>query len=271
MKILFFGDIVGKPGRQAVAKIMPELKKKHTPDLIIANIETLAHGKGATLSTLQNLLDAGVQFFTSGNHVYDKPEYKQLFVDHGDKIIRPANFASEYAGDGYKIIQVKDRQVLLVNLLGQVFMEHQVDQGEVGSPFEKVNEILNTIGDQAQIKILDFHAEATSEKRAMGFWVDGRMSAVVGTHTHVQTADAQILPLGTGYITDIGETAGAHTVLGVTTESALKRFRNHDLERKKIALEMPEDVTQFEIAYVIIEIDEATGKCQNIESVWKIA
>lgn len=270
MTILFFGDIVGKPGRQAVAKILPELKKQLKPDLVAANIENLAHGKGITLSTVRELLEAGVDFFTSGNHIYDKPEHKQVFEQYGERIIRPANFAPQFPGDGYKIITIKNQPVLIVNLLGQVFMEKQVDQGEVTSPFDKVNEILNEVGGMAKIQILDFHADATSEKRGMGFWVDGRMSAVVGTHTHVQTADAQILPQGTGYVTDVGQTAAAQTVLGVTVESALKRFREHDLERKKTALLIPENAEQYEISYVIFEIDGATGKCQNIKSVWKI-
>lgn len=270
MTILFFGDIVGKPGRQAVAKIMPELQERHKPDLVVANIENLAHGKGATLSTLKNLLDAGVDFFTSGNHVYDKPEYQQLFQQHGDKIIRPANFAPEFPGDGFKIISVKGKPVLLVNLLGQVFMDKQVDQGEVTSPFDKINEILAAASEQAKIKILDFHAEATSEKRAMGFWVDGRMSAVVGTHTHVSTADAQILPAGTGYITDIGMTGAAHSVIGVDRDRAIQRLITDPDRTKKVSIEPPENATEFDISYVILEIDEATGKCQNIESVWKI-
>jgi len=266
MRILFFGDIVGKPGRHAVAKILPKLKDELQPDLTVANIENLAHGKGVTLATMQDLIDAGFDFFTSGNHVYDKPEYKEVFAKHGGKIVRPANFAPTWVGDGYKIIEVKGEPVMIANLLGEVFMDKQVDQGPLTSPFYKINEILDKVGNEAKIKLLDFHADATSEKRAMGFWVDGRMSLVAGTHTHVPTADAQILPLGTGYITDIGMTGGAHSVIGVKTESALERFRQHDIERKKVALEMPEDDNHFEAAYVLIEIDEATGKCQNIKS-----
>src|SRR3990167_9869705 len=120
MKVLFFGDIVGRPGRSAVAKLLPDLKKEHQPDLVIANIENLAHGKGVTLSTVQNLLDAGVDFFTSGNHIYDKPEYKKVMEQFGDKIIRPANFAPEFPGDGYKILEIKGQSVLIANLLGEV-------------------------------------------------------------------------------------------------------------------------------------------------------
>src|SRR3989344_2312956 len=217
MKILFFGDIMGKPGRQAVAKILPMLKREYAPDFVIANVENLAHGKGVTLATMRNLAEAGVDFFTSGNHIYDKPEYKEVFAEFGDRLVRPANFAPAFIGDGYKIVEIKGEPVLIANLLGEVFMEKQVDQVPLTSPFYKINEILGKVGSAAKIKILDFHADATSEKRAMGFWVDGRMSAVVGTHTHVPTADAQILPQGTGYVTDLGMTGAAHSVIGVAT------------------------------------------------------
>lgn len=266
MKILFFGDIVGKPGRQAVAKILPELKKQHAPDLVTANIENLAHGKGVTLSTVQNLLDSGVDFFTSGNHVYDKPEYQQVFEKHADRIVRPANFAPTWAGEGHKIIQVKGQKVMIANLLGEVFMEKQVDQEGLTSPFYKVDEILEQLDSEVKIRILDFHAEATSEKKAMGFWVDGRMSAMVGTHSHVPAADAQILPGGTGYVTDLGMTGAADSVIGFTKESVLERFRQHDLERKKVKLEIIEEAGALEMSYVLVEIDEETGKCQNIKA-----
>ena len=257
---------MGKPGRQAVAKILPMLKREYAPDFVIANVENLAHGKGVTLATMRNLAEAGVDFFTSGNHIYDKPEYKDVFAEFGDRLVRPANFAPEFIGDGYKIVEIKGEPVLIANLLGEVFMEKQVDQVPLTSPFYKINEILGKVGSAAKIKILDFHADATSEKRAMGFWVDGRMSAVVGTHTHVPTADAQILPQGTGYVTDLGMTGAAHSVIGVATASALERFREHDLERKKVALELPEEVKGFEVSYVLMEIDELSGKCQNIIS-----
>ncbi len=266
MKIIFFGDIVGKPGRQALAKILPGLKKELNADLVIANIENLAHGKGVTLSTVQELCDAGVDFFTSGNHIFRKPEYTKVFEQFGEKIIRPANFAPEFPGDGYKVLEIKGVRVMIANLLGEVFMEKQVDQGPLTSPFHKLNEILGELDADVKVKLLDFHAEATSEKRSMGFWADGRLSAVVGTHTHVPTADAQILPGGTGYVTDLGMTGAALSVIGVKSESALARFQEHDLEGKKVTLEIPEDVNKYEVSYTLLEIDEATGKCQNIVS-----
>ena len=155
---------------------------------------------------------------------------------------------------------------MIANLLGEVFMEKQVDQVPLTSPFYKINEILEKLDGDVKIKILDFHADATSEKRAMGFWVDGRMSGVVGTHTHVPTADAQILPEGTGHITDLGMTGAAHSVIGFTKETVLERFRQHDLDRKKVQLDIIEEAKAFEVSYLVMEIDELSGKCQNIIS-----
>lgn len=261
MTILFFGDIVGKGGRQAVAQILPKLRGKHSPDLVIANAENLAHGAGITFSTMNAVLDSGVDFFTSGNHVFDKPEANEVFQKFPDKIIRPANLSKTLPGSGYKLLNVGGQLVLMINLLGQVFMEKQFDLGEIGNPFLELNEILAAEEGKAVIKILDFHSEATSEKRAMGYWAEGRVSAVVGTHTHIPTADAQILPQGTGYISDIGMVGAANSVIGVTVEPVLRRFLGGNDTNLEVAEESP-----FEVDYVILEIDSKTGKCQNVNS-----
>lgn len=269
MKILFFGDIVGKPGRGAVAAVLPKLKDEHHPDLIVANAENLAHGRGVTLKSISELLDAGVDFFTSGNHVFDKPGgADEVFEKYSDRIIRPANFVSEtnLPGGGTKIFSAENgAPVQIINLNGQVFMEKQFDLGQIGNPFTKLNEILAETSETAKVKILDFHAEASSEKRAMGFWADGRLSAVLGTHTHVATADAQILPNGTGYLTDLGMVGSAQSIIGVTAESALKRFLAEESLEKKFPLELA-DTGKLEAGYCVMEIDEETGKCQNISS-----
>lgn len=261
MKIIFFGDITGKSGRQAVAELLPVLRQKHAPDLVIANVENLAHGKGVTLSTLGSMIDAGVDAFTSGNHVFSKPEAKAVFAKWPERIIRPANVPATLPGLGYVTLQSKGQPVLLLNLLGQVFMEKQFDYGEVTNPFLRLNEILTTEETKAKIRILDFHAEATSEKRVMGFWADGRLSAVLGTHTHVPTADAQVLPLGTGYQTDLGMVGAADSVIGVKVEPVLKRF----LQNQDVGLEIDEGA-KFEVCYTVLEIDETSGKCQTIAS-----
>lgn len=276
MKIIFFGDIVGKAGRRAVAHILPELRVKHKPDLVIANGENLAHGKGVTLKTIEEMLREGVDFFTSGNHVFDKPECIEVFEKYPDKIIRPANFEGQLTngtplpGKGFAVIKAKDFPVLMVNLNGQVFMEKQFDFGKISNPFMMLNKILSEHGKDAVIKIVDFHAEATSEKRGMGIWSDGRVSAVVGSHTHVQTADSQILPQGTGYETDVGMVGAAGSVIGVKSEGAIKRLLLDPNSLIKPPLEVDEG-WDYEIGYIVLEIDEQSGKCQNIENkiVWK--
>lgn len=266
MKFLFFGDIVGKTGRQAVAKVLPELRKEYSPDLVIANVENLAHGKGVTLKTFQEVIDAGVDFFTSGNHVFDKPEAKEVFKKFPEKLIRPANFEGQLPGNGFVILEIRRQAVLVMNLAGQVFMEKQFDQGKITNPFLKLNEMLETPqAQEAKIRLLDFHAEATSEKRGMGFWADGKVAAVLGTHTHIPTADAQILPGGTGYQTDVGMTGAADSIIGVTKDSALRRFLAGEESTQKTSLDVA-DSEEFEVGYCFLEIDEQTGKCQNIVS-----
>ncbi len=271
VKVLVFGDVVGKTGRQAIIKILPRLKAEFEADLVVVNAENIAHGKGVTLSTLRDLIEAGADFFTSGNHIFSKPEVKEVFEKYPGKIIRPANFVGklpsglEFPGLGYQIIQVKEKPVLLINLNGQVFMEKQFDFGQISNPFTKLDEILEQVPEYVKIKILDFHAEATSEKRAMGFWADGRLSAVLGTHTHVATADAQILPKGTGYLTDVGMVGAKDSVIGVDRDKALKRLLAGPESEEKISLEVAES-DQYEIGFAAFIIDEATGKCQNIIS-----
>ncbi len=162
-------------------------------------------------------------------------------------------------------MQINNQPVLIINLLGQVFMEKQIDEGKISNPFLKLNEILGKQDQSARIRILDFHAEATSEKRAMGFWSDGRLSAILGTHTHIATADRQILPAGTGYITDIGMTGAHPSVIGFSVESVLKRFEIGEESNQKPPLEIAE-TGPYEVSYCVLEIDEASGKCQNIIS-----
>lgn len=270
VKILFFGDVVGKSGRRAVAAILPELKKQYRPDLVIANGENLAHGKGLTIKTFEELLKAGVDFFTSGNHVFDKPEASEVFAKYSDKIIRPANFegklqdGSALPGEGLQILHLKTGPVLIMNLNGQVFMEKQFDYGEIKNPFLEADRLLSKYENEAIVRILDFHSEATSEKRAMGIYIDGRVSAVVGTHTHVQTADAQILPNGTGYLSDVGMVGAADSVIGVKSGSAIKRFIMQ-VDGSRTSLEIDEG-EKFEIGFAVVQIDGRTGKCKNIES-----
>ncbi len=211
---------MGKIGRNAVKKVLPEIKKQYEPDLIIANAENLAHGKGITNDTLKEMMTAGVDFFTSGDHVWDNPESEQILNEKKLPIIRPANYPDGVAGDGYKIIEIGTKKVLIINLLGRVFFRINPD-----CPFRTLEKILEeTKHEKLSAIIVDMHAEATSEKNSIGRYFDGQVSALVGTHTHIQTADEQILPGGTAYITDTGSCAAKHSSLGVTLESVMNNF-----------------------------------------------
>jgi 2',3'-cyclic-nucleotide 2'-phosphodiesterase len=261
LKIIFFGDVTGEPGRKAVKKVLPNLIKKEEPDLVLANVENLAHGKGVTIKTIEQLLNIGVNGFTSGNHVYSKREFsEEVFAKYGDKIVRPDNIPDSFVGKSAALFETKKGQVLVGNFMGQVFMERQFPE-EVSSPFEAVDKWLeeNKTKDVRAV-FLDLHAEATSEKVAFGYHVDGQVSAMVGTHTHIPTADAKILSGGTAYITDVGMCGAAGTVLGVKKELSLERF----LTGKKVAFDIPDNPTQAEISYVIIDIDEISGKAMGI-------
>lgn len=266
MKILFFGDIVGQPGRQAIKKILPQLKKNYEPDLIIGNGENLAHGKGISQDSLKEIMEAGVDWFTSGNHVFVKKGAVEILEDKNWPILRPANWSAKAPGRGYEVIQLRSKKILLVNLIGRVFMAQQFDD-----PFACISQILEDYSinkepgkEQVSAIVVDWHAEATSEKVVMGWHLDGKVSAVLGTHTHVGTDDAVILPQGTAYISDIGMVGVQVSVLGVDKEIILKRF----------LMQMP---YQMELAQgpvlvnaVLITLDDKTGLAQNIEKIKEI-
>lgn len=221
MIILFFGDIVGKAGRIATKKILPQLKEKYNPDLIIANGENLAHGLGITKKTVQEILDAGIDVLTSGNHIYDKTEgIEMLQQDSNLPIVRPANYPIENPGKRYIIKQVRTKKVLITNVLGRVFIKEDLD-----CPFKTIDKILEeTKNEKIDFSIVDFHKEATSEGKALGYYLDGKVSAVLGTHTHVQTSDEEILKNGTAYITEVGMVGIKDSVLGVQKEKVIDQF-----------------------------------------------
>lgn len=260
MIILFFGDVVGKIGRQAIKKVLPELKKKIKPDLIIANVENLAHGKGVTEKTLDEIKEAGVQVFTSGNHIIKKGEHEKILLDKKYQLLRPANYPPGIPGRDYLKIKIKNKNVFILNFLGRVFFRETVD-----CPFRKFDELYKLLKiKKNDIVLIDFHAEATSEKRAFGWYVDGRASVVMGTHTHVETADEKILPLGTGYISDVGMTGGLETVIGVKKENIIEGF----LKQTTVLHEFPEE-GMVEINALAIDIDEKLGKVKNLKRIHK--
>jgi metallophosphoesterase (TIGR00282 family) len=218
MRVLFIGDIVGRPGRTGLASVMPELRERHAPDLVIANGENIAGGLGITEKTANALFDLGVDVITTGNHVYRHREAYE-FLDRADSVIRPANYMAGSPGRGHTIVPAGDARVAVVNLSGSVELR------AARSPFPEADAIVERLGSQADAIVVDFHAEVTSEKVAMGWHLDGRVAAVLGTHTHVPTADARVLPGGTAFITDVGMTGSRAGVIGVRREQALEAFR----------------------------------------------
>jgi 2',3'-cyclic-nucleotide 2'-phosphodiesterase len=258
MKILFFGDIVGKIGRRAISEVLPEYRKKYSPDLVIANGENLAHGIGITERTVEEMFEAGIDILTSGNHIYKKKGYEEVFTQYGERIIRPANYPEGVSGSGYTTIKVKGKRIVVINLMGRVFMQENFDD-----PFKKYDQIEKLLKiAKSDIVIVDFHGEATSEKNGFGWHVDGRASAVFGTHTHVPTADLKILPQGTSYLTDIGMVGGRDTIIGVEREGPLTMF----LTQLPVSFEKPEEGV-VQVNAVLVSIDEKTGRAKTIKRV----
>ena len=254
MNILCIGDVVGSVGCEFLREKLPGLKKLKAIDFVIANGENSADGNGITPTSFQHLLDSGVDVVTTGNHCFRRREVYELF-DSAENLLRPANFPEKVTpGHGLCIADLGRVRVAVINLMGNVYLE------SLKSPFETLEELLKT-PDLPRICIVDFHAEATGEKRAMGFFADGRVSALFGTHTHVQTADECLLPKGTGYITDAGMTGPIHSVLGVKPELIIR----------KLTTQMP---VRFETASapchmdcVLFTIDERTGLCVDAERI----
>lgn len=215
VSIVFLGDVIGKPGRRAVKKYLASLDSK--PDLIIANVENAAHGFGISADNLQELKDAGIQVFSGGNHTFDRKEIFS-FIDTEPNLLRPANYPEGTPGKGWCIYESNGHKIALINVQGRVFME------PLRSPFLVAQELLEEISKQTNIILLDMHAEATAEKVAMGWYLDGKISVMLGTHTHVQTADERILPGGTAYITDIGCCGPMNGVIGMDKTGVFRRL-----------------------------------------------
>jgi 2',3'-cyclic-nucleotide 2'-phosphodiesterase len=218
MRLLFIGDVVGKPGREGLAAAMPELRAERMPDLVVVNGENAAGGVGITAETAGQIFDAGADVITLGNHTYRHKEVYP-YLDSETRIIRPANFPAANPGRGHMITEAAGMRVAVINLSGQMHL--QVER----NPFGAVDELLESLAGAADAIIVDFHAELTSEKVAMGWHLDGRVAAVLGTHTHVPTADLRVLPGGTAHISDVGMTGSRSGVIGVKREQALRAFR----------------------------------------------
>jgi metallophosphoesterase (TIGR00282 family) len=218
MRVLFIGDVVGKPGREGLSATMPALREAHKPELVIVNAENAAGGVGITEETAKEIFAAGADAITLGNHAYRHREVYP-YLEAEARIVRPANFPDSNPGRGHTIVDAAGMKVAVLNLSGSLHLRVEV------SPFPAADRILEELSGRADAVIVDFHAELTSEKVAMGWHLDGRAAAMVGTHTHVPTADARVLPGGTAYITDVGMTGSQAGIIGVRREQALEAFR----------------------------------------------
>lgn len=257
MKVLFIGDIFGKTGRRMTRKILPKVKEKYDVDFTIANAENSAHGRGTTPKILAELRKTGVDFFTSGNHIWQNKTIFEELEEKKSDLIRPANYPPGVIGYGYKTVKVGKQKVLIINLIGRVFLKDDYD-----CPFREVDKILKEQKGKYDISLVDFHAEATSEKVAMRHYLDGRVTAVMGTHTHIPTADAQITKKGTAYITDLGMVGSRDSVIGLEKDSILHKF----LTQTPIKHEV-EEKGEIEFDAVLLEIDEKKGEVASIEQI----
>jgi metallophosphoesterase (TIGR00282 family) len=255
MKILFIGDIVGRPGRRAIRELLPQLKSELQPDLVIVNGENMASGAGLTTDTYREILEYGVDFMTTGDHIWDKPDIYPILETKSEKLIRPANYPSQNPGSGVADIMVGKERVRIINMQGNVFMRANLE-----SPFTKIDELL-TDDNRPKITFVDLHAEATSEKIAFTHYVDGRVSAVIGTHTHVPTNDARILAGGTAAQTDAGMTGPRDGVIGEDKDLIIGSYLNSMPWKHEIA------DGAIQLNGVLIAVDEATGKATAIETI----
>lgn len=258
MRILFIGDIVGKPGREAIAAFLPDLQKEYALDLVIANAENASAGRGLTKDVANELYDSGIHFITLGNHVWDQKEILK-FIDNENRLIRPANYPMGAPGKGFGFVVRNGIRTGIINLSGRIFLP------PLDNPFTMVIQLINKMAAETNVILVDFHAEATSEKVALGWFLNGKVSAVLGTHTHIQTADARILEQGTAYITDVGMTGPKDSVLGVKKEIIINNFITQMPVRFEVA------TGPIQINAVVIDVDEKTGKANQIITIQRFS
>jgi 2',3'-cyclic-nucleotide 2'-phosphodiesterase len=251
--ILFIGDIVGESGINVVKDYLPKLKEQYNPDFIIANGENADKGKGMTKREAAVLFELGINVITSGNHIWDNWYSKPLLAEN-PKVLRPFNYPAGNVGMGYTVSDIdEETKICVLNIQGRTFMQ------PIDCPFKAADFVIKSVSDQTKIIIVDFHADATAEKIAMSWHLDGRVSAVIGTHTHIPTSDASILPKGTAYITDVGMTGPYDSVVGMRKDQALKRFLLQIPHKYEVAME------DNRICGVSVKIDTMTGLADSIE------
>ena len=256
MKFLIIGDIIGRPGRKALRELLPRLKEELNYDVVLANVENAAGGFGITKKVYKELKDIGIDVMTSGNHIWDKKEVFE-FIDETPDLLRPANYPPGVPGKGYGVYEKNGVKFAVINLMGKVYMECNLE-----NPFRVFDGIYEQLSQETKIIIVDFHAEATSEKWCFGIYVDGKVSMVYGTHTHVPTADEFILKNGTGYVSDVGMTGVWYSAIGMKPKQAIERL----LYAMKKRLEV-EDKGEIVFNAILVDIDEETGKTKSIERI----
>jgi 2',3'-cyclic-nucleotide 2'-phosphodiesterase len=255
VKLLFVGDVIGRPGRTAVKTLLPRLVERHQTDFVVVNVENAAGGFGVTPEVLAELAELPIDCYTTGNHAWDKKEAVEI-LDREPRLLRPANYPEGNAGKGVYVGETAAGvPVAVLNVEGQVYMRN------IDSPFRAADRLLADLPRDVKVVLVDFHAEVTSEKQALGFYLDGRVSAVLGTHTHVPTADERILPGGTAFQTDVGMTGPYESIIGMRADKVLKRFLLQDRTPFEVA---KRDVR---LAGAILDLDETTGKARRIERV----
>ena len=255
MRVLGIGDVIGKPGRDAVRAHVPRLRTLHGIDLVVANAENSAGGLGTASDTADDLLSAGVDILTGGNHTWKHKEYLG-YLEKNDRALRPYNYPETTPGQGLGVFRLSDnRQYAVLNLIGRTFMD------AVENPFTAADRAFARLHDSVKVVIVDMHAEASSEKRAMGFHLDGRASVVWGTHTHIPTADEEVLPLGTAYVSDLGMTGPYDSVIGLAKDSAIRKFVTNRPTPYNLA------TGNVQLRAVIVDIDDATGRARSIERI----
>ncbi len=253
MRVLFIGDVVGSMGREMITEYLPRLKKKFRPQVTIVNGENAAAGRGITEKIYKKFLQDGVDVVTMGNHTWDNRDIFE-FIDQAKKMVRPANFPEGTPGQGIVFVKVNQLELAVINMQARSFMV------DLDDPFRKMNELIEEARKRTSIIFVDFHGETTSEKQAMGWFLDGKVSAVVGTHTHVQTNDARILPQGTAYLTDVGMTGPYDGILGMRREPVIEKFLTALPKRFEVV-----ENGRGLLSGCLLEIDDVTGKAKTIE------
>ena len=253
MRVLFIGDVVGSMGREMITEYLPRLKKKFRPQVTIVNGENAAAGRGITEKIYKKFLQDGVDVVTMGNHTWDNRDIFE-FIDQAKKMVRPANFPEGTPGQGIVFVKVNQLELAVINMQARSFMV------DLDDPFRKMNELIEEARKRTPIIFVDFHGETTSEKQAMGWFLDGKVSAVIGTHTHVQTNDARILPQGTAYLTDVGMTGPYDGILGMRREPVIEKFLTALPKRFEVV-----ENGRGLLSGCLLEIDDVTGKAKTIE------